>query len=256
MIHTKVINEINKSYIEVCNDDTVISNDYRVKMMSYNQSTIFLQKENRTINNQPVEVYDITGKISIINYFNMRTAGRNELEKLFSDMKEATKEAEKLLIEEGNIMFRPDSVFYNSKSMTYEFICIPNNHPEDALSENLKSLLQFFLSKLDDEDIPLLKTVYSLYDRQQVGNLGSEDIYNLFKEGIEADNEERDSKEKSLDDESDGTSNDVSLDVKEHERKKSKFVPSVRETVAGLCIMAGAIIAGYHIYILMLDGLI
>jgi len=246
MIKTNLINEINNSYLEVINDENICE-DYRIKMLKENNLPCFLLKTVRHINGNTKEYYDISGKESLLSFFNLRVADRNELSRLFLAMSQAAEEAEKLLIEEGNIIFRPDCIFINSLTMSYEFICIPVKDPEYSLRENVQSLLQFFLSKLDENDIPLLKTIYSLFDRHQTSALGSRHLYEVFLEGINRDDS---SKTETIKAESGG-------DIEKTDSTEDKnigFFPSFKDILMLFLIVTGTILIGYESYFIMLTN--
>lgn len=245
MIKTRTINEINRSVLEICCDESKLVYDYKLKMIDYNEMPSFLKKTTRHIDGCEKELFDISGKENIISYFNLRVADRDELIKLFDAMVTAKDEAEKLLIEEGNILFRPDCIFLDSRTMNYCFICLPMIDPEERLRENMHILLQFFLTRIDDNDIPLLKTIYSLFDRQQSANLSSRAIRDMLISGIK----ENEPKElyKEFDE-----SKTQEMVTKSEDKHLSYYVPSLKEILAVSCVGVGMILIGLHLYDLML----
>jgi len=248
MIQTRIINEINQSYFEITEYDSTISDDYRLRMLEENKLPCFLQKTVRCIDGVAKDYYEITGKESLVSFFNLRAADRNELSRLFKAMADVSDEAEKLLIEEGNILFRPDCIFVDSRTMNYEFICIPINDYDVVFPENIKSLLQSILPKLDDNDIDLLKTVYSMFDRAQSEGITCKILYDLFQDGINK-----------------NQNNAVIVprfsgkSVEDNEEKEPdspiRFVPSPKGIAAIVCAVTGIFLIGYHTYLIMLSNL-
>lgn len=247
MIQTRIINEINQSYLEIIDSDSHISDDYRLKMLAENRPSCFIPQTVRCVDGISKDYYDISGKESLISFFSSKPADRNELTRLFKSMADATSEAEKLLIEEGNIIFRPECIFVDSKSKNYEFVCIPTDDWEGNLSLNISNLLQFFLSKLDDNDIDLLKTVYSLFDKSQSTGINSRSIFELFMEGITKNQKTEVIVPKYNGDQTDN-----------HEvqnESEPRYIPSVKGIVALVCAITGLFLIGYQTYLIMLSNI-
>lgn len=245
MIRTRTISEINRSVLEICCDESKLVYDYKIKMIDYNEMPSFLKKTTRHIDGCEKEFFDITGKENLISYFNLRVADRSELVRLFGAMVKAADEAEKLLIEEGNILYRPDCIYVDSRTKNFQFICVPMCDPEDCMSENIRALLQFFLTKSDDNDIPLLKTVYSIFDRQQSANLNSRMVQDLLISGL-SDNGSKEPNDKSE------TEEGKEKDLYKDDKKEVYYVPSIKEILAVALIGVGTILLGFHLYDLML----
>lgn len=246
MIQTRIINEINQSYLQIVDMDGSVSDDYRLKMLEENRLPCFLEKTVRCVDGIASDYYEVSGKESLISYFNLRSADRNELSKLLKAMADSAFEAEKLLIEEGNILFRPECIFIDSKTKNYEFICIPVADCGNTLSANLNSLMQFFLPRLDDNDIELMKTVYSLFDKSQSEGINCKYIYELFIDGISK-NQKSDIVVPSL----------SGKDIEQEENKvelSTHYIPSVKGILAVAFAATGIFLIGYHTYLVMLSN--
>lgn len=242
MAEIKYTGSLQNTYAEITGAENDFCDDYRSRMLESNDISVFLNKSERCIDGVKKQYYETTGMETIANRFHSKDAQRDDLLNLFKAMAEATKEAENILIEEGNIIFRPDFIFYNPVSDDYKFICIPVKEPEKRKNENIKSLMQFFLQRMDENDITLLKTIYSLFDRLESGTLNSLIIYETLK---------RELKEADYGQEAVKIPSPVKL-ASSKKIERAFYIPSIKEVLALLCTGLGVFIIGYQTYLMLL----
>lgn len=257
MIQTEVTFELNHTFIILSGDGIKLDEDYRHKMLSSNSIPGTLKTQFRQINNERKMYFDITNLESLLNHFASRTINRNEVKNLFQAIYLVAGTLTQYLVEEGNILLRPDLIFRNVTTGKYEFICVPVVREEEEGRDNIKNLISFIMTRLDNSDEKLVNSIYGLYDMQEFGRVCYKSLYEIvvdaFRDetyyvndvlnniediGINKANEDIERK------------NTIKKDIKDEVIKKSKtkFLFSKKELLVMVIGVVGICLIGLHLY--------
>ena len=235
----QMIYELNHTYMAVSGDEIENTEDYRYRMLASNDIKEVLPLEIRTINNERKIYIDVSGKETLLNYLSARPATRGEIKKLFESVFVISEHMRRYLINEIDVSMRPEMIFRDTKTGEYEFVCIPLKET-DGKNEGMNTLMQFLMMHLDNSDEKLVNAVYSINDMYLSSNPKFSLAYDLFFENIkeEVDEEEH-------------------LEIKEEpliikEKRKIKYIPSVKEIGVAALGIVGLAFLGYSLYLSMI----
>lgn len=230
----QMIYELNHTYMVVSGEEIEQGEDYRYRMLASNILKGILPLEIRRINGEKKIYIDLTGKETVLNFYNMRKLTRSEIRKLFEAIYVTSEEMERYLIGESDIILSPEMIFRNAATGEYEFVCIPLVEEEDGKNDAMLSLLHFIMMHIDNEDEKLVNAIYSINDMYENGNARIAIIYEYYVEETEEE------------------AHEIIIDEKEEDepvKKKKRYRPSLKEVgTLGLGI-AGLILVSVNLYL-------
>lgn len=229
--------ELNNTYIVISGEEASDPCDFRYKMLEANHIRNILPMEIRTINNERKIYVDVTGKESVFHYFGTRVANRNEIRKLFEAVFVELNDVERYLINESDIVLRPEMIFRNLHTGEYEFLCIPTEEKQGK-NEGMISLMRFLLTKLDGDDEKLVDAMYGIHDMFSQGNPKFEMAYDYFAEELH----EEEMPEQKISEE----------EPEDNDDTRAFYIPSVKEIGVLLLCVSGFVVMGYGLYLSML----
>lgn len=251
---TSIEYDLNKTFLIVEGSEIEFEEDYRHRMLASNDISGIMPYQLRQIDEKNLIYFDISEKISLLNYMMVHTATRAEIRELLFAVYSITKETERYLIDATNLLVTPEFIYKNVHTGKYEFACMPLKNTPHRLRESLCSLLNFLLSHLDNSDEDLVSVMYAINDVLPYGNISPIMLYDLFEEGLSKQEKEREEKEQS--DEHSGNSL-VTESIEEFPEpsaaKKLSFrdrhyVPSFAEICALALFITGLALVSYNIY--------
>ncbi|MBR6004197.1 MAG: hypothetical protein IK068_05700, partial [Lachnospiraceae bacterium] len=191
----------------------------------------------RSINNEKRLYIDVTGKESILNYFNCHMATREEIKNLFEAIYVITDGIARFLIRETDVILRPEMIFRNLATGEYEFVCIPLKEDEsENKNEGMKALLQFLMMHLDNTNASLVNAIYTISDMYEKGNPKFSLCYEYFTEETHEEPKEE-------------VTNEEEVITEITTPRKKVYVPSKKEIMAGTFVVVGILLIGYYIFL-------
>lgn len=233
----QMIYELNHTFMSVSGDEIEDFKDYRYRMLDLNKVKEILPLEIRSINNEKKLYVDVTGKENALNYFNCKLANREEVRKLFEAIYVISDYMGRFLINETDIILRPEMIFRDMKTGEYEFVCIPLRECEGE-NEGMKALVQFLMMHLDNSDDKLVTAVYSVNDMYMTSTPKFAIAYDLFANHIMEEYEAEKHEEEIYEEET----------VTE-EKERRIYFPSLKELGAFALCLVGIILLGYNLYL-------
>ena len=233
----RVSYEMSNTYIVLDTENYIKPEDYRCKMLTFNEIRNVLSLEFRTINNEKKLFINISGKESLLSRMNSKTFEKKDVEKLFESILLTSRDLSRYLIDEKELVLRPELIFFNSTSDEYEFICIPRDASMEDEDAGMRELLQFILSRLQTEDEDFVNTMYTICDMYS-GSIrpGFEQVFNYFmEETIQVSSEEIPEAE----------------DLEETGSSYPRYIPSFKEIGAYAMCVAGFLLIFFNIYLSM-----
>lgn len=233
----RVVYELSNTYMVLNPESFVQPEDYRYKMLMFNEIRNVLTPEFRTINNERNIFINISGKESLLNRMNSRVFEKQDVEKLFESIFLTSRDLSRYLIEEKDLVLRPELIFYNSASGEYEFVCVPGNFTIGEEDSGMKELLQFILSRLQTEDEAFVNTMYTICDMYS-GSIkpGFELVFEYFKEETKQEQVEEADDEEYID---------------ETDSSYPRYIPTFKEIGAYAMCVAGFLLIFFNIYLSM-----
>lgn len=233
----RVSYEMSNTYVVLDTENYIKPEDYRYKMLTFNEIRNILPLEFRTINNEKKLFINISGKESLLSRMNSKVFERKDVEKLFESIILTTRDLSRYLIEEKELVFRPELIFYNSSFGEYEFVCIPRDVTFENEDVGMKELLQFILPRLQTEDEEFVNTMYTICDMYS-GNVRPcfEQVFNFFLEETVQENTEEIAEVE---------------DFEESGSSYPRYIPSLKEIGAYAMCVAGFLLIFFNIYLSM-----
>ena len=229
--------EMNKTYMVVSGDEIYKTEDFRYKMLSSNDIKGILPLQVRSINNEKRLYIDVTGKESILNYFNCHMATREEIKNLFEAIYVISDGIARFLIRETDVILRPEMIFRNLATGEYEFVCIPLKEDESGnKNEGMKALLQFLMMHLDNTNASLVNAIYTISDMYEKGNPKFSLCYEYFTEETHEEPKEE-------------VTNEEEVITEITTPRKKVYVPSKKEIMAATFVVVGILLIGYYIFL-------
>lgn len=145
----------------------------------FNEIRNILTPEFRTINNERNIFINISGRESLLNRMNSKVFEKKDVEKLFESILLTSRDLSRYLIEENDLVLRPELNFFNFSTGEYEFVCVPRNSSVEDEDTGMKELLQFILSGLQQEDEAFVNTMYTICDMYS-GNIRPIFLYEIY----------------------------------------------------------------------------
>lgn len=252
MVQTKMVYELNHTYLVFPCPDQEEGSDYRIKVLENNRINGTVPGKNRTINGEKYVYFDITGKESLLDCYNSGKVSGEDLLKLFGSIYRISEELSRYLMEEDNVILSPEYVFKNLSTDTFEFICFPvaAKKMKEYKHENITNLLQFMMMHLDENDEKLLTAVYGIYDMVEKSNTGYKTIYESLISCLSKETEETEEAAALKEPETEEP-------FEMEEKAKNKFfddvyIPSFIELGAVMMCLTGLAMVGYRIYLTFL----
>lgn len=223
---------MNKAHLFVSGDEFESENDYRARMLENNEIKNLIKQESKVIDGAHEFYYDVTDRESLFNYMIKRIADREDLRTLFRSIWRLSESLKELLIDEENIALDPELIFRNMRTGEYEFICIPRKNGEN---EDIKKLLQFIMTRIDNSDEQLVDTIFDIYNRVETSVVKYSIIYETIQKALQT--EEIISLEAEVIEEEAST-----------EEKRRFYIPSPIEVCAYMLCLLGIAIIGVNLY--------
>lgn len=176
MIQSKKIHELNHNYLIISGDFAEKSDDFRYRMLLSNCIDGIIPMQIRVINGKRELYFDVTDKESLSDYYEIKQAEREDVQDLFRQILKVSTGIERFLIDEGNLIMRPEMIYRNLKDGSYEFICVPKDR-EEGENEPARDLLRFLMGKINTSDEVLTECVFGMYDMTSFGNVNFSTLY-------------------------------------------------------------------------------
>lgn len=132
-----------------------------IKMLERQEIDGLLSIEQRLIDNKILLYYDITAKQAIANILERNTLSVNELRIFCLGIIQAIEQAYEYLLPEDDILLAPDFI-YQDIGTGKPFLCLYPGYDLN-IKEQMSSLMEFLMNKVDYNDKEAVYLVYRLY---------------------------------------------------------------------------------------------
>lgn len=158
-----IVRDIEKNRLLIT-DDTYDSgggrSDFREKMLMNNHLEGILEMKAYVTDNRKNYEYDTTGLSTLDSFFHERKPDREILKNVFTGIAETVINAENYMLEENDFIIGPDYVFLDKNCRPFMAYCPGYGK---ALSEQLGSMAEYFMNRIDYHDQKAVLMTYTLY---------------------------------------------------------------------------------------------
>ncbi len=252
MIQSKKIHELNHNYLIISGDFAEKSDDFRYRMLLSNCIDGIIPMQIRVINGKRELYFDVTDKESLSDYYEIKQAEREDVQDLFRQILKVSTGIERFLIDEGNLIMRPEMIYRNLKDGSYEFICVPKDR-EEGENEPARDLLRFLMGKINTSDEVLTECVFGMYDMTSFGNVNFSTLYETLTgelRGVQISdvNAEKSVLQEPECDPVTESFKESTGEVPELRRKHPVYIPSLKEFGAAFMCLLGLFLIGISVF--------
>lgn len=177
MNHLEIVYErdIHKSYMKIPSQSKEC---YDEKLILVRGVEGFLSMEKCFINGEGQYWYDISGKQALDSYCQINEIGKELLEQLVLQICSQLELLEWNLIEASCLCLHPEVIFLDARKQEFMFLLYPQKEPD--IFEELQSLMEYLLTKLDHKDTDAVQIAYEIYEKMLEGLYNIVDLRSLI----------------------------------------------------------------------------
>lgn len=175
----------NKSTLTLHDFNTDCFNeDYKLKMILNNHIDCMLETSFTLVDMSPTLTFDISKKHSLSSFLETAPVDDVLLFNIFSSLYRLCNSLNSFFLDDKYILLHPDYIFLNpeTKDVFYCYCPIEEKDTCYDFTDNLKSLLDFFITKLDYDNSSCVSMCYYVHRKCEIKNFSIED---LIKKGYE-----------------------------------------------------------------------
>lgn len=180
MLDVKYYKDYRHNYLIINDNGSLSENVYQRKMVTENQIKGLLASQERYINGDILLYYEITSKQSLSSIYDSKSIGMEQLRKFFIQLKLVNDMLQKYLLDGSCLILLPEYIFQNMESGEYFFIYYPD--PEEG---TFSQLIDFFMSKVDNEDLKAVEIVYKIADLIHREQFAPDEVLKWFQPDME-----------------------------------------------------------------------
>ena len=181
MLGVKYYKDYRHNYLIVKDNGSLSENVYQRKMVTENKISGLLPTSEKHINGELLLYYEITSKQSLQSLFAGQTIKMKHLKKFFVQLKMVNDTLQKYLLDGSCLVLLPEYVFQNVETEEIFFLYYPE--PEIG---NLSELMDFFMERVDNEDMEAVEAVYKIADLIHREQFVLDEVLKWFEEDLEA----------------------------------------------------------------------
>ena len=168
MLDVKYYKDYRHNYLILKDNGRLSENVYQRKMITENKIKGLLESQERHINGDILLYYEITSRQSLFSIYEGKTIGMEELGKFFLQLKLVNDMLQKYLLDGNCLVLSPEYIFRNLETQEYYFLYYPD--PDEG---DFTELLDFFLSRVNNEDPKAVEAVYKIRSEEHTSELQS-----------------------------------------------------------------------------------
>lgn len=155
---TRYANDYKHNYL-VIQDDRVLRNDYRLKMMTENKVPGLLSCQDRMINGEGLLYYDITSLQPLKELFAEKRMTMDDIKLILNYLRELCERMQRFLLYGDGLLLEPEFIYMDIESRSYSFLYYPFGEEGTLLK-----LLDFMTEHVDSEDMDAVEASYQMAD--------------------------------------------------------------------------------------------
>ena len=180
------IRELNRNYLKIQSENYV--ENYCMKMVENNNISGFINAKVNYINNSHAWLYDISGMRTMADKYEKKDISLADINSISEFIKTSISNCEKYLLDPDGLCFDPAYIFIGQDNT---FHVIYNTTLEASVREELKSLFEFVLGRLDHKDQRAVVLGYGIYKTVCAETVPIEKIFDFARTSNEVIKEEQ-----------------------------------------------------------------
>ena len=244
MLEVKYFKDYRHNYLIVKDNGSLSENVFQWKMITENRIKGLLPTSEKHINGELLLYYEITSKQSLQSYFDGKSIKMKHLRKFFIQLKVVNDALQKYLLDGTCLVFSPQYIFLNVETEEIFFLYYP-----DPQAGNLTELMDFLMTKVDEDDVEAVETVYRIADLIQREQFVLDEVLQWFED--EHKEKEQEPIEKNFVFSQDGYETSYEVEKPYMEKDDGSMAENDRRTIWILpAVGLSAIVAGILVYIM------
>ena len=155
----------------------ITGEEYQVRMIIGNQIPYILKCNKRMMDGKAVFFYEITGKQPMFRKFEKTLLNFEDITDLLQDIKKALENADRYLLDENQILFEPEYLFFDVQNRKWNLCYLPSY--QGNITENFRILSEYILKKLDHSDEQAVRLGYEIYSKASEENYRISEILQM-----------------------------------------------------------------------------
>lgn len=179
MLDVKYYKDYRHNYLIIKDNGNLSENVYQRKMVTENKIQGLLVSQERYVNGEVLLYYEITSRQSLLSIYDGRKIGMEELCRFFIQLKIVNDMLQKYLLDGSCLLLLPEYVFKNIETGEYAFLYYPGSEEKSFFQ-----LMDFFISRVDNEDMKAVETVYKIADLVHREQFVLDEVLKWFQDDI------------------------------------------------------------------------
>lgn len=189
MFETKYYKDYRHNYMILKGEDFA-PNIYQCKMVTENTIAGLLPCQEKHINGEILLYYEITSKQTLAGVYETARISMEQLRKLFVQLKMTWEEMSRYLLDERGLVLRPEYIYVDVETGDMLFLYYPFASEENYI----KSLLEFLIERIDNEDRQAVEVTYKMYELVEKEQFVLDEVLQWFEQDYEEPEESGNSK--------------------------------------------------------------
>ncbi len=141
---------------------------YHSKMLRSRNMDHLLRVNERIVNGDKYNYYDITSKLSLKQFLGHRSLSMSDMTPLMNDLQRACREIENYLLDPSRLVLDPEMIFYSHSKEKYYFLYNISTSVEES-ENDIGLLMDYLLDRADGGDEAVSDLIYNLYEQYEKG---------------------------------------------------------------------------------------
>ena len=152
---------------------------YQQKMVLHNKLPGILEVEQRQVDACIKYYYDVTGKISLQEYFNKNKVAEAELEFIIMGIVRILQDSSQYLLLQDNFIISPEYIYIDAQDRII-FLCFMEGY-QVKVREQMVRMAEYFMEKVDYKNENAIRLTYGLYKELREDGCRFQDIEGVIK---------------------------------------------------------------------------
>ena len=133
----------------------------------------------KRVDNQDYYYYEITSRQPLSRILEYQSLGAAELSRLINSISQVLERLEAYLLKEGQILLEPEYIYVEPERFLISLCLVPGR--KGNFPEEMTSLLQYLLGKVDHQDKECVVIAYGMYQESLKENYGMSNILEILE---------------------------------------------------------------------------
>lgn len=160
---TEYKRDMNHNYLILHGDNEIDTASYQVRMLVGNVIPSLLKCRIQGMDGKFMVYYDITSRQSLSTFYEDKKLRREEVKLIFTAFVRVMEDTVEYLVNPEQLVISPDLIFLEADRKELYF-CLMPGHQKD-IREQLQTLAEYILPKIDHEDEEAVRLGYGIYRR-------------------------------------------------------------------------------------------